>query len=68
MLFAGLAQRCGKGLVDLVIGQPFGLVRKLLLFLADGKGGQCLRNLPGVQVYDVWSGRQLPDRAVLFGL
>ena len=33
-----------------MIGQPFRLVGKLLLFLADGKGCECLGNLPGVQV------------------
>ncbi len=43
---------CGKGLVHLVIGQAFGLVRILLLFLADGEGGERLGNLPGVQVDD----------------
>ena len=67
MLLAGLAQSCGKCLVHLVIGQAFGLVRKLLLFLADGKGRQRLRNLPGVQVDD---GRLAgsPSRLTLLGL
>ena len=51
-----------------MVGQAFGLVGKLLLFLADGKGRQCLRNLPGVQVYDSGLAGSSRSRAVLFDL
>jgi hypothetical protein len=51
-LSAGLAQRGGKRLVHLVIGQAFGFVCILLFFFAHGEGGERLSNLPGMQVDD----------------
>ncbi len=58
-LCAGLAQRRGKRLVHLVIGEAFCFVCVLLFFFAHGERCERLRNLPGMQVND---GRLLGTR------
>ncbi len=53
LLQAHLAQRGGKGLIHLMVGQPLGFPREVQLLRGGSRGSQKLRRFPGPQVHDV---------------